>query len=101
MDAVNLLPVEYRDRKRKRTTPADNLDGRRTLRIGGLVALVFVVLLGGLVFREHQLITKKQEGSRHNKAQITTVQPQVDAVKAAQAAVSGRLTLAQALTAHG
>ena len=38
MDAVNLLPVDYRDRKRKRTTPADNLDGRQTLRIGGGVA---------------------------------------------------------------
>ncbi len=98
MDAVNLLPVDYRDRKRKRTTPADNLDGRRTLRVGGLVALVFVVLMGGLVFREHQLITKKQKDLSTTKAQITTVQPQVDAIRAAQAAVSGRLTLAQALT---
>jgi Tfp pilus assembly protein PilN len=98
MDAVNLLPVDYRDRKRKRTSPTDNLDGRRTLRVGGVAALLFVVLLGGLFFREHQVISKKQKDLSDTKAQITTVQPQVDAIKAAQQEVSGRLALAQSLT---
>jgi len=97
MDAVNLLPVDYRERKRKRATPADNLDGRRTIRIGGGVALLFVVLLGALFFREHQLVNSKKKELANNKAQIAAVQPQVDAVRTAQAAVSGRLTLAQSL----
>ena len=59
MDAVNLLPLEYRERKRKRQSPAYNLDGRRTLRIGGVVALLFVVLLGAVFFHERQLISSK------------------------------------------
>lgn len=100
MDAVNLLPLEYRDRKRKRTTPADNLDGRRTLRIGGAVALLFAVLLGGLFFYEHQVINSKKKSLADDKAKIATVQPQVDAVRAAQTAVSGRLSLARSLTAN-
>jgi len=97
MDAVNLLPLEYRERKRKRQTPADNLDGRTTLRIGGVVALVFVVLLGAVFFREHQLISSKKKELANNQAQIAAVQPQVDAVRTAQAAVSGRLSVARSL----
>ena len=100
MDAVNLLPLEYRERKRKRTTPADNLDGRRTLRIGGGVALLFAVLLGALFFHEHQLVNSKKKELADSKSQIATIQPQVDAIKTAQAAVSGRLSLAKALTAN-
>jgi len=98
MDAVNLLPLEYRERKRRRQTPADNLDGRRTLRIGGGVALLFAVLLGALFFHEHQVVNSKKKELADNKAQIATVQPQVDAIRAAQAAVSGRLTVARTLT---
>jgi Tfp pilus assembly protein PilN len=99
MDAVNLLPVDYRDRKRKRTTPADNLDGRQTLRIGGAVAGLFVVLLGGLFYWEHRQVQHNQKALSNNKAQIAAVQPQVDSIKTAQAAISGRLTVARSLTA--
>jgi Tfp pilus assembly protein PilN len=98
MDAVNLLPLEYRDRKRRRSAPAANLDGRRTLRIGGGVALAFAVLLGALFFHEHQVVSSKKKELASNKAQIAAVQPQVDAIKAAQSEVSGRLTLAKSIT---
>jgi Tfp pilus assembly protein PilN len=98
MDAVNLLPLEYRDRKRRRQSPTNNLDGRRTLRIGGGVALLFAVLLGALFFHEHQLVNSKKNELASSQAQIATVQPQVDAIKAAQAAVSGRLSVARSLT---
>jgi Tfp pilus assembly protein PilN len=98
MDAVNLLPVDYRERKRKRTTPADNLDGRQTLRIGGAVVGLFVVLLGGLFYYEHKQVQDKQKELADNKAQIAAVQPQVDAIKTAQAAISGRLAIARSLT---
>jgi len=97
MDAVNLLPVDYRDRKRKRSTPADNLEGRQTLRIGGAVAGVFVVLLGGLFYYEHKQVSDKKRELANTQAQIATVQPQVDAIKSAQAAISGRLAVARSL----
>ena len=64
MDAVNLLPVDYRDRKRKRTTPADNLDGRKTLRTGGLAALAVVVLLGALYGYERSVVNAKKSARR-------------------------------------
>jgi Tfp pilus assembly protein PilN len=99
MDAVNLLPLEYRERKRRRSAPAANLDGRRTLRIGGGVALLFAVLLGGLFFHEHQLVNSNKKELANNQAQIAAVQPQVDAIKTAQAAVSGRLAFARSVTA--
>jgi Tfp pilus assembly protein PilN len=97
MDAVNLLPVDYRERKRKRTTPADNLDGRETVRIAGAVAGVFVVLLGGLFYYEHKQVSAKQKELANSKAQIAAVQPQVDSIKSAQAAISGRLAVARSL----
>ena len=97
MDAVNLLPVDYRERKRKRTTPADNLDARQTMRIGGAVAGLFVVLLGGLFYYEHKQVSNKQKELADNKAQIATVQPQIDSIRSAQAAISGRLAVARTL----
>ena len=98
MDAVNLLPLEYRERKRRRSAPAANLDGRRTLRLGGGVALFFAVALGALFFHEHQLVSSKTKELANNKAQIAAVQPQVDAITTAQAAVSGRLAFAKSVT---
>ncbi len=98
MDAVNLLPVDYRERKKKRTTPADNLDARQTLRIGGAVAGLFVVLLGGLFYYEHKQVSDKQKELANSKAQIAAVQPQVDSIKNAQSAISGRLAVARSLT---
>src|SRR5437879_187362 len=98
MDAVNLLPLEYRERKRRRSAPATNLDGRKTVRVGGGVALLFAVALGALFFHEHQLVNSKTKELANNRAQIAAVQPQVDAIKTAQAAVSGRLSLAKSIT---
>lgn len=97
MDAVNLLPVDYRERKKKRTTPADSLEGRQTLKIGGAVAGVFVVLLGGLFYYEHKQVSDKRKELANSKAQIAAVQPQVDSIKSAQAAISGRLAVARSL----
>jgi Tfp pilus assembly protein PilN len=98
MDAVNLLPLDHRERKKKRATPADNLDARQTIRIGGAVAGLFVVLLAGLFYYEHKQVSDRQKELANNKAQITAVQPQVDSIKTAQAAISGRLAVARSLT---
>jgi Tfp pilus assembly protein PilN len=98
MDAVNLLPVDYRERKRKRSAPAANFDGRQTVRIGGAVAGVFVLLLGGLFYWEHKQVSDRQKELASNQAQIAAVQPQVDSIKGAQAAISGRLVVAKSLS---
>jgi Tfp pilus assembly protein PilN len=97
MDAVNLLPLDYRERKRKRSAPAANLDGRQTIRIGGAVVGLFVVLLGGLFYYEHKQVSDKQKELANTQAQIAAVQSQVDAIKTAQAAISGRLSVARSL----
>lgn len=99
MDAVNLLPVDYRERKRKRSAPAANLDGRQTVRVGGAVAGAFVLLLGGLFYWEHKQVSDRQKELASKQAQIAAVQPQVDSIKGAQAAISGRLTVAKSLSA--
>jgi Tfp pilus assembly protein PilN len=98
MDAVNLLPVDYRERKHKRTSAADNLSGPQTIRIGGAVVGLFVVLLGGLFYYEHKQVHDRQKELASNRAQIATVQPQVDAIRTARAAISGRLAVARSLT---
>lgn len=100
MDAVNLLPLEYRERKRQRRLAAtDNLDGRRTVRIAGAVTVLFVVLLGGLFYYEHSSVTSKQKQLADTQAQISAIASQVQAVQAAQTAISDRLTAAKAVTA--
>jgi Tfp pilus assembly protein PilN len=97
MDAVNLLPLEYRDRKRRKRS-TEQLDGRRTVRIGGGIALVFLLLLAGLFVHARSLVNSRQDALAKNQSQIAAVQPQVEAIKTAQAAVSGRLAFAQSIT---
>ena len=97
MDAVNLLPVEYRTRKR-RSAVGDGLSGRRTMRTGGAVALVFVVLLGGLFVHVRSVVHDKQSKLADTQARIAAVQAKVDALKTAQADVSARLAAAQSIT---
>jgi Tfp pilus assembly protein PilN len=98
MDAVNLLPIEYRTRKRRRTVVGEGLNGRRTMRTGGIVALVFALLLGGLYVRERSVVHDKQSKLASTQAQIASVQAKVDALKAAQSEVSARLAAAQTIT---
>ena len=60
MEAVNLLPLEHKVRAKKRSTPADNLDSRKTLRTGGLAAIAVVVLFGALYGYERTVINSKK-----------------------------------------
>lgn len=100
MDAVNLLPLEYRERKsRSRFAAAEGLDGRRTLRIGGGIALLVVVLLGALFAYERSVVSSKKKELADTQSRIAAIAPQVQAVKDAQAAISGRLSAAQSITA--
>jgi Tfp pilus assembly protein PilN len=99
MEAVNLLPPEYRERKRpSRFAAAEGLDGRRTFRIAGGVMVLFVVLLGGLFYYEHSQVNSKRKELADTQARIATIAPQVQAVKDAQAAITNRLAAAQSIT---
>ena len=100
MQAVNLLPLEYRERKRRsRLAAAEGLDGQRTLRIGGAVALFFAVLLGVLFVHERSVVNSKKKELADTQARITAIAPQVEVIKDAQAAISTRLSAAEAITA--
>lgn len=100
MEAVNLLPPEYLERKRRsRFAAAEGLNGERTVRIGGGVALLFVVLLGALFYHEHSVVNSKKKELADTQARIAAIAPQVQVIKDAQAAISGRLAAAQSITA--
>ncbi|HET7138349.1 MAG TPA: hypothetical protein VFI04_08325 [Gaiellaceae bacterium] len=99
MDAVNLLPLEYRVRKRRsRLAAADGLEGTRTLRMGAAVALLFAVLLGGLFYHEHSVVNSKKKELADTQAQIEAIAPQVQTIQDAQAAITNRLTAAKLIT---
>ena len=98
MDAVNLLPLEHKAKSKKRSTPADNLDGRKTLRTGGLAALAVLVLLGALYGYERTVINSKKSALAKDQAALAEVKPKADAIKAAQASAAARLTVISSVT---
>lgn len=98
MDAVNLLPVEYQTRSKKRATPADNLDGRQTLQLGVVAALVLAVLVGGLYVYERSVVSSKKSELAKAQARLAAVQPQVQQMKEDQASAAGRLAVVQSFT---
>ena len=93
MDAVNLLPLEHKVKAKKRSTPADNLDGRRTLRTGGLAALAVVVLVGALYGYQRSVINSKKSALAKDQASLAEIKPKADAIKAAQASAAARLSV--------
>ena len=98
MDAVKLMPVEYRTRSKKRATPADNLDGRQTLQLGAVAALVLAVLVGGLYVYERSVVSSKRSELTKAQARLAAVQPQVQQMKEDQASAAGRLAVVQSFT---
>jgi Tfp pilus assembly protein PilN len=100
MDAVNLLPPEYRERKRRsRFAAAEGLNGQRTVRIAGGALLLFVVLLGALFVHERSVVNSKQKQLAETQSQIASIATRVQEVKDAQAAISNRLSAANSITA--
>jgi Tfp pilus assembly protein PilN len=98
MDAVNLLPLEHKIRSKKRSTPADNLDSRRTLRTGGLAALALVVLLGALYGYERSVVNSKKSALAKDQAALAEIKPKADAIKAAKASAAARLSVISNVT---
>jgi Tfp pilus assembly protein PilN len=99
MEAVNLLPAEYRLKKPSRVSAADSLDGRRTVRIAGAVALAFAVLLGALYFHERSAVSSKQARLADAQTRIAALQQRVDVIKNAQAEAASRLSTVKQITA--
>src|SRR6476469_3606575 len=93
MEAVNLLPPEHKIRAKKRSTPADNLDSRKTLRTGGLAALALVVLLGALYGYERNVVNSKKSALAKDQAALAEIKPKADAIKQAQASSAARLSV--------
>jgi Tfp pilus assembly protein PilN len=93
MDAVNLLPLEHKVRAKKRSAPAGSLDGRKTLRTGGLAALAVVVLLGALYGYERTVVNSKKSALAKDQASLAAIKPKADAIKAAQASAAARLSV--------
>jgi Tfp pilus assembly protein PilN len=93
MEAVNLLPLEHKTKANKRSTPADNLDSRKTLRTGGLAALAVLVLVGALYGYEHTVISSKKSALAKDQAALAEIKPKADAIKAAQASTAARVSV--------
>lgn len=98
MDAVNLLPLEHKIKAGKRSTPADNLDSRKTLRTGGLAALAVVVLLGAVYGYQRSVINSKKSALAKDQASLAEIKPKADAIKAAQASAAARLSVISNVT---
>jgi Tfp pilus assembly protein PilN len=98
MEAVNLLPLEHKAKAKKRSTPAGNLDSRKTLRTGGLAALVVLVLVGGLYGYERNIVNSKKSALAKQQAALDAIKPKADAIKQAQASTAGRLSVIASVT---
>jgi Tfp pilus assembly protein PilN len=98
MEAVNLLPLEHKVRAKKRSTPADNLDSRKTLRTGGLAALAAIVLVGALYGYERSVVSSKESALAKQQAALAAIKPKADAIKQAQASTAGRLSVIASVT---
>jgi Tfp pilus assembly protein PilN len=98
MDAVNLLPLEHKAKSKKRSTPASSLDGRKTLRTGGLAALALLVALGALYGYERTVVNSKKSALAKDQAALAEIKPKADAIKAAQASAASRLTVISSVT---
>jgi Tfp pilus assembly protein PilN len=93
MDAVNLLPLEHRNRANKRATPAGNLDSRKTLRTGGLAALALVVGFGALYGYERNVVNSKKSALAKDQTALAAIKPKADVIKEAQASTAARLSV--------
>jgi Tfp pilus assembly protein PilN len=98
MEAVNLLPLEHNAKSKKRSTPADDLDSRKTLRTGGLAALALVVLLGALYGYERTVINSKKSALAKDQSALAEIKPKADAIKQAQASTAARLSVIASVT---
>jgi Tfp pilus assembly protein PilN len=97
MRAVNLLPADARTTKSGLSSVGAQLPVRRTLQIGGGVALVLTLALVGLFVHERSVVHSEQSTLANDQARLAAMQAQVDAVKNDQQEASSRMSAVNAV----
>jgi Tfp pilus assembly protein PilN len=96
MEAVNLLPPEYRPAGRW-TTVGAGLTPDRVLPIGGGVAAVVVLFLASFYVYERSVVSSKQHQLASQQAQLAAVQSRAQVVKDAETQVSSGMTVVNSI----
>jgi len=91
MRAVNLLPADARGGGSRGLAFGAGLPVRRTLQVGGLAAIAVAALFVALFFHERSVVHGKQARLDTDNRRLVAVQPQADAVRAAQAEAQARV----------
>ena len=92
MGAVNLLPADARVSTSDFSSFGGGLQARKTLQIGGAVAIVLAGLLVGLFVHERSVVHSKRSTLATDQARLAAMQAQVDAVRNDQQEASSRLS---------
>jgi Tfp pilus assembly protein PilN len=90
MRAVNLLPADAQTSARSFTFGA-GLSVRRALQVGGVVTVLVAALFVALFFHERSIVHSKQARLDTDNRRLVAVQPQADAVRAAQTEAQTRV----------
>jgi Tfp pilus assembly protein PilN len=97
MRAVNLLPADARVSKSPLSSFGGGLQARKTLQIGGAVAIALATLLVVLFLHERSVVHGKRSELATDQARLVAVQAQVDAVRAAQQSAAARFNAVNAI----
>ncbi len=92
MRAVNLLPADARTTSGGFSSVGAQLPVRRTLQLGGAVALLLTVAMVGLFMHERSVVHSKQSTLANDQARLAAMQAQVDAVRNDQQEASSRMS---------
>ena len=91
MRAVNLLPADARTAKGGIGSVGSQIPVRRTMQLGGAVALLLTVAFVGLYVHERSVVHGEQSALANDQARLAAMQTQVDAVRSDQQEASARL----------
>ncbi len=91
MRAVNLLPADARTSKSGFASVGSQIPVRRTLQLGGAVALLITIVMVGLFMHERSVVHSEQSSLANDQARLAAMQTQVDAVRNDQQEASARM----------
>jgi Tfp pilus assembly protein PilN len=92
MQAVNLLPAYARPAGRWATFGRE-LSPARVVRIGGIVAAVFAIALGGIYFYERSVVNDRKATLADAQARLAAVEATAAPLRAAESASTARATV--------
>ncbi len=98
MQAVNLLPLEYRPAGRW-TALGTGLSPERVIPIGAAVAGVIALALAGVYVRERSVVNDKQSSLAKEQARLVAVNSQAQAVRDAQTQAAAMTTAVDSVVA--